>query len=38
VAFEVLVVEVSFVGLAVDGLASNELWDLPHFPNFWLIV
>jgi hypothetical protein len=28
VGFAVLVVEFSFVGLAVDGLASNELWDL----------
>ncbi len=29
VAFAFLVVEFSFVGLAVDGLASKKLWDTP---------
>jgi hypothetical protein len=33
VAFSVLVVEFSFVGLAVDGLALNKLWDFPLPPK-----
>jgi hypothetical protein len=33
VGFSVLVVEFSFVGLAVDGLALNKLWDLPLPPK-----
>jgi hypothetical protein len=33
VVFAVLVVEFSFVGLAVDGLASNKLWDWPLPPK-----
>ncbi len=32
--FAFLVVEFSFVGLAVDGLALNKLWDLPLPPKF----
>jgi hypothetical protein len=30
VGFAVLVVEFSVLGLAVDGLALNKLWDLPR--------
>jgi hypothetical protein len=33
VAFAFLVVEFSFVGLAVDELASIKLWDLPLPPK-----
>jgi hypothetical protein len=33
VAFTFLVVEFSCVGLAVDGLASNKLWDSPLPPK-----
>ncbi len=32
-AFTFLVVEISSVRLAVDGLAMNELWDLPLRPK-----
>ena len=31
--FAFLVVEFSFVGLAVDGLALNKLWDWPLPPK-----
>ncbi len=34
VGFAVLVVEFLFVGLAVDELALNMLWDLPLPPKF----
>ncbi len=33
VVFAFLVVEFSFVGLAVEGLASKKLWDLPLPPK-----
>jgi hypothetical protein len=33
VGFAVLVVEFSFFGLAVNGLALNKLWDLPLPPK-----
>ncbi len=33
IGFTVLVVECSVLGLAIDGLALNKLWDLPLPPK-----